>query len=77
VSQRAVSSEPRWVGLVLAWRGTGLLAQLALVSAYLLGGALLANGQPQPTVETGDRHKAPRPSAFWRRGMFKSLEARR
>jgi uncharacterized membrane protein YphA (DoxX/SURF4 family) len=34
----ALGYEPRWVDAVLEWRCTELLARVALVSAYLLGG---------------------------------------
>jgi uncharacterized membrane protein YphA (DoxX/SURF4 family) len=33
-----MTRNPRFVGVILDWRGTWLIARLALLSAYLLGG---------------------------------------
>jgi hypothetical protein len=43
--------EPRFVQAVLEWRGTWLLARLALVGAYLLGGTVKLADWPAAMAE--------------------------
>lgn len=43
--------DPRFVDAILDWRWTGLLARLALVGAYLLGGIVKATDWPAAVAE--------------------------
>ncbi|MDE1172885.1 MAG: DoxX family protein [Parvibaculaceae bacterium] len=54
---------PRFVATVLEWRWTWLLARLALVSAYLLGGVVKLAGWPGAVAEQA--HFGMHPPAFW------------
>lgn len=55
--------DPRFVDTILDWRGTGFLARLALVGAYLLGGAVKASDWPAAVAEQA--HFGMYPAAFW------------
>jgi len=56
-------AEPAFVRTVLDWRGTWFLARLALVSAYLLGGAVKALDFPGAVAEQA--HFGLQPPAGW------------
>jgi uncharacterized membrane protein YphA (DoxX/SURF4 family) len=47
----AVPQAPRFVEVILGWRGTGLAARLALASAYLLGAAVKLSDVPAAIAE--------------------------
>jgi uncharacterized membrane protein YphA (DoxX/SURF4 family) len=55
--------EPRFVGQVLDWEGTWLLARLVLVSAYLLGGVVKLADFPAAIAEQA--HFGMHPPAPW------------
>jgi uncharacterized membrane protein YphA (DoxX/SURF4 family) len=55
--------DPRFVDIVLDWRWTGLVARLALVSAYLLGGIVKASDWPAAVAEQARYGMSP--PAFW------------
>ena len=59
----AAPREPAFVRAILDWRGTWLLARLALVSAYLLGGAVKALDFPGAVAEQA--HFGLHPPAVW------------
>lgn len=54
---------PRFVAAILDWPPTGLLARLALVSAYLLGAVVKATDFPGAVAEQA--HFGMSPPAFW------------
>ena len=58
-----MNAAPRFVGAILAWRPTLLLARLALVSAYLLGGAVKLTDWSGAVAEQA--HFGMSPPAFW------------
>lgn len=55
--------EPRLIQAILAWRGTFFLARLALVGAYLLGGAVKLADVPAAVAEQA--HFGLQPPAVW------------
>ena len=55
--------EPRFVARVLDWGSTWMLARLALVSAYLLGGIVKLADFPAAIAE--QEHFSTRPPALW------------
>lgn len=63
MDQLPAQREPPFVGMILDWRGTWLLARLALVSAYLLGGAVKALDFPGAVAEQA--HFGLQPPAVW------------
>ena len=54
---------PRFVGAMLDWRWTGLIARLALVGAYLLGGIVKASDWTAAVAEQA--HFGMHPPALW------------
>ena len=54
---------PSWIGAILAWRGTGLLARIALTSAYLLGGIVKLADFPAAIAE--QEHFGLYPGMVW------------
>ena len=58
-----MNAAPRFVDTILAWRPTLLLARLALVSAYLLGGAVKLTDWSGAVAEQA--HFGMSPPAFW------------
>ena len=58
-----MNAAPRFVDAILAWRPTLLLARLALVSAYLLGGAVKLTDWSGAVAEQA--HFGMSPPAFW------------
>lgn len=63
MDQRPAQREPAFVRTILDWRGTWFLARLALVSAYLLGGAVKALDFPGAVAEQA--HFGLQPPAVW------------
>ncbi len=55
--------DPRFVDAILDWRLTGLLARLALVGAYLLGGIVKASDWTAAVAEQA--HFGMHPPAVW------------
>ena len=55
--------DPRFVDAVLDWRWTGLLARLALVGAYLLGGVVKASNWSAAVAEQA--HFGMSPPSLW------------
>lgn len=55
--------DPRFVDAILEWRGTWLLARLALVGPYLLGGVVKLANLPAAMAEQA--HFGMTPPAFW------------
>ena len=55
--------DPRFVDAILDWRWTGLLARLALVGAYLLGGIVKASDWTAAVAEQA--HFGMHPPALW------------
>jgi uncharacterized membrane protein YphA (DoxX/SURF4 family) len=56
-------ADPRFVDAILGWRGTGFLARLALVGAYLLGGIVKASDWHAAVAEQA--HFGMSPPALW------------
>lgn len=56
-------TDPRWVDAILDWRWTVPLAQLLLVSAYLLGGIVKLTDWPGAVAEQA--HFGLRPPELW------------
>lgn len=56
-------TDPRWVNAILEWRWTVPLAQLLLVSAYLLGGIAKLTDWPGAVAEQA--HFGLRPPELW------------
>lgn len=56
-------TDPRWVDAILEWRWTVPLAQLLLVSAYLLGGIVKLTDWPGAVAEQA--HFGLRPAELW------------
>jgi uncharacterized membrane protein YphA (DoxX/SURF4 family) len=54
---------PRLLDAILDWRGTAMLARLALVSAYLLGGIVKLGDWPSAVAEQA--HFGLHPAAVW------------
>ncbi len=54
---------PRFVAAILGWRGTGFLARLALVGAYLVGGVGKAGDWSAAVAEQA--HFGMQPPALW------------
>jgi len=63
MSQPSAHREPAVVRAILDWRGTWFLARLALVSAYLLGGAVKALDFSGAVAEQA--HFGLHPPAVW------------
>jgi uncharacterized membrane protein YphA (DoxX/SURF4 family) len=59
----STTEDPRFVDAILDWRWTALLARLALVSAYLLGGASKLGDWPAAVAEQA--HFGMQPAALW------------
>jgi len=57
------SHDPRFVDAILEWRGTWLIARLALVGPYLLGGIVKLTNLPAAVAEQA--HFGMAPPAFW------------
>jgi len=57
------SHDPRFVDAILEWRGTWLIARLALVGPYLLGGIVKLTNLPAAVAEQA--HFGMTPPAFW------------
>ena len=55
--------DPSWVDAILAWRGTWLLARIALASAYLLGGIVKLADFPAAIAE--QEHFGLYPGVVW------------
>src|SRR5579859_7011063 len=55
--------DPSWVDAILAWRGTWLVARIALTSAYLLGGIVKLADFPAAIAE--QEHFGLYPGAVW------------
>ncbi|WP_380784734.1 DoxX family protein [Sphingomonas sp. R86521] len=55
--------DPRFVDAILDWRWTALLARLALVGAYLLGGIVKLTDWPAAVAEQA--HFGMQPAAMW------------
>lgn len=55
--------DPRFVDAILDWRWTSLLARLALVGAYLLGGVVKASDWQAAVAEQA--HFGMHPAHFW------------
>lgn len=58
-----MTSDPRFVTAILNWRATSLLARLALVGAYLLGGIVKLSDWPAAVAEQA--HFGLHPAALW------------
>lgn len=58
-----LARSPFWVEAILAWRGTALLARIALTSAYLLGGLVKLADFPAAVAE--QEHFGLYPGAVW------------
>lgn len=58
-----MTGDPRFVDAILAWRWTGFLGRLALVSAYLLGGMVKLTDWPAAIGEQA--HFGMTPPALW------------
>jgi uncharacterized membrane protein YphA (DoxX/SURF4 family) len=58
-----LARSPSWVEAILAWRGTALLARIALTSAYLLGGLTKLADFPAAVAE--QEHFRLYPGALW------------
>jgi uncharacterized membrane protein YphA (DoxX/SURF4 family) len=58
-----LARSPSWVEAILAWRGTALLARIALTSAYLLGGLTKLADFPAAVAE--QEHFGLYPGAVW------------
>ncbi|MFZ5749216.1 MAG: DoxX family protein [Pseudomonadota bacterium] len=54
---------PRWVAAILAWPGSGFIARLALVGAYLVGGVVKLADFPAAVAEQA--HFGMTPPALW------------
>jgi uncharacterized membrane protein YphA (DoxX/SURF4 family) len=54
---------PRFVDIILGWRGTAFAARLALVGAYLLGGLVKLADFPAAVAEQA--HFGLHPAPFW------------
>jgi uncharacterized membrane protein YphA (DoxX/SURF4 family) len=57
------SVNPRWISVILDWPGTWLLARLALVSAYLVGGFTKLLDFPGAVAEQA--HFGLQPASLW------------
>jgi uncharacterized membrane protein YphA (DoxX/SURF4 family) len=58
-----LQADPRFVDAILNWRWTGVLARLALVGAYLLGGIVKVSDWNAAIVEQA--HFGMTPPALW------------
>jgi uncharacterized membrane protein YphA (DoxX/SURF4 family) len=56
-------ADPPWIGAILDWKATWLVARLALVSAYLLGGVVKLIDFPAAVAE--QEHFGLHPAWLW------------